>query len=155
MKITDFKHSCSEENAWVFRKWIRERGGVAVWPSLSMSGPGQSWSTPARTPEGEDTPRPHYYADYKPALIVTDEKDIGVCTDKEVRRFHVAVRRGASNPLLIKCTDASSRKIHAAVAKAGEGAYHIFDYEAQEAVIMQTVGVVPLSEWNPDGAPTS
>lgn len=154
MKVTDFKHSCNEANAKIFRKWIRERGGVAVWPSLNMSNPGQSWSTPVKTEAGEDTPKPAWDADYKPALIVTDEKDVGVCTDKEVRRFRVGLRHGRSNPLLIKCTDASSRKIHAAVEKAGEGAYHVFDYEAQEAVIMKPVGVVPLSEWN-DGTPPS
>jgi hypothetical protein len=154
MKVRDFKHTCSEESAPTFRTWIRERGGVAVWNSLSLSTPGKSWSTPAKTKTGEDTPRPTWDADYKPALTVTEEKDIGVCTDKEVRRFRVATRHGRSNPLLIKCTDASSRKIHAAVEKAGEGAYHVFDYESREAVIMQPVGIVPLSEWS-DGASTS
>lgn len=69
-----------------------------------------------------------------------------VAIDREVKRFHVAIRMG-SQGFSMKCTDGASRRIRSAVAKAGEGAYHVFDYTTQEAVIMAPEKVIPLPEW--------
>lgn len=48
---------------------------------------------------------------------------------------------------MLKCTDASTRRIRAAVERAGEGAYHVFDYMTQEAVIMRPTRQVPIAEY--------
>lgn len=47
----------------------------------------------------------------------------------------------------IKCTDAATRRIRAEVAKAGDGAYYVFDYATQEAVIMKPESQVSLLEF--------
>jgi hypothetical protein len=140
------KHQVSPENAAKFWDWIQNRGGVAIWRSVNLSNPGASWSTPARTIDNQLTPRPTWQAENHPSRVITDAADIEVSIDKEVKRFHVAIRRG-SQGLSFKCTDASSRRIEREVAKAGEGAYHTFDYLTQEAVIMKPEKTVPLIEW--------
>lgn len=138
-------HHCTAENAPKFADWIANRGGVAVWRSINLSNPGASWSTPALTKEGEPYPKPTWQADSKPERVVTDPDNVLVSEDEEVKRFHVAIRRGGG--FQFKCTDASSRKIEKAVEKAGEGAYYIFDYFTQEAVIMAPAKTYTLREW--------
>jgi hypothetical protein len=144
--VGDFKHTCTEGNAARFKEWILHRGGVAVWSSHSMSDPGKSYSTPAEDLEGGPISRPRWDVGDKPDFVVTDAKDIGVITEREVKRFHVAVRRGSNNPFLFKCTDASSRRIKKELKKV-DGSYYTFDYETQECVILAPAAVVPLSEW--------
>ena len=56
--------------------------------------------------------------------------------DIEVKRFRVGVRWG-SQGFTLKVTDGGSRRIRREVSKAGDGAYHVFDYMTQEAVIMK------------------
>lgn len=130
-----YKHDCAIENADAFVDWIKNRGGVAVWNSRNLSNPGRSLSTPNKTKEGEPFPSPDWQVGSSPDLIITDPKEIEVHKDKEVKRFHVAIRQ-SSNGLMLKCTDASSRRIRKAVEKAGRGAHHTFDYASQEAVIL-------------------
>ena len=77
---------------------------------------------------------------------MADESKIVVVTEREVRRFQVAVRRGAQG-LQYKLTDASSKRLRKAMEKAGDGARYVFDYETQEAVILISDKTVPLSEW--------
>jgi hypothetical protein len=48
-------------------------------------------------------------------------------------------------------SDGSNRKVLRAVEAAGDGAYHLFDYVTQEAVIMRPSRVVPLPEWPENG----
>jgi len=146
-----FKHTCTIENAPRFAEWIKTRGGVAVWRSVNLSNPGASWSTPALTVEGEPTPKPTWQADSQPESVFTDPADIGVSIDKEVKRFHVAVRPG-SNGLSLKVSDGGSRRIRKEVEKAGEGAYHVFDYyDYDNAVIMAPAGEsVSLKQWMED-----
>jgi hypothetical protein len=57
----------------------------------------------------------------------------------------VAVRQSGFGSL--KLTDAATRHVRAAVAKAGDGAYYIFDYGTQEAVIMQPDSEKTLTAW--------
>ena len=53
---------------------------------------------------------------------------------REVRRFRVAVRRGAQG-LTLKLTDASAAKLRRRLVEAGPDASYRFDYDSQEAVI--------------------
>ena len=145
--LTKDKLICRPENVAKYREWLATRGGLAVWKSINFSNLGTSWTTPARTADGQPTPKPTWEADSAPARVVTSEDDVDVVVDKEVKRFRVGVRRGSSNPCLIKVTDGGSRRIRKAVAAAGDGAYHVFDYETQEAVILAPEKRVPLREW--------
>jgi hypothetical protein len=143
-----FKHNCSTANASTFLDWIKNRGGVSVWKSIDLSDPGFSMSSPALDKDGLSYPKPHWKVENAPSLTVTSADDIEVHLDHEVKRFHVAIRRGAQG-FSFKCTDASSRKIRKEVEKAGEGAYYFFDYFTQEAVIMapEPGKSMALSDW--------
>jgi ribosomal protein S6 len=140
------KHIVAAENAEKMAGWIKDRGGIAVWRSINISNLGISWTTPAVNVDGSPSARPSWQADSKPERIITDPTEVLVSVDKEVKRFRVGVRLG-SQGMSYKVTDGGSRRIRAAVAKAGEGAYHVFDYETQEAVIMAPVETIPLTEF--------
>jgi ribosomal protein S6 len=140
------KHHCTIENAPRFWDWIQNRGGIAVWRSINLSNPGASWSTPA---DRQD--KPTWEAGSVPERIVTDPDQVLVSVDREVKRFHVAVRPG-SQGLTLKVTDGGSRRIRREVEKAGEGAYHVFDYgDHDNAVIMAPEKTMTLREWFHEG----
>jgi hypothetical protein len=139
------KHICTAENAAKFWEWLQTRGGILVWSSANLSNPGASWSTPALATDGEAYPKPTWQAANNPRHI-TDPSEVLVSIDREVKRFHVAVRRG-SQGLSFKVTDGGSRRIRAEVEKAGGGAYHTFDYGTQDAVIMAPVSQEPITEY--------
>ena len=143
-----FDLDCTPENAPKFLEWLSSRGGIAVWRSVDLSDPSWSCSTPALTPDGQPYEKPHWKADSKPEKIVTDPSKIQVLVAVEVKRFHVAVRRG-SQGFSLKLTDASSRKVEKAVAAAGSDAFYCFDYMTQDAVILvpDPGSSKPLSEW--------
>jgi hypothetical protein len=145
-KTTDFDHTCEGRHAGKFWEWINQRGGIAIWKSINLSDPGMSVSTPANQLAGEPSLKPRSDVASDPAKIHTDPDRIGVTTYEEVKRFRVGIRRGDQG-LVMKVTDGGTRRIHAAVEKAGDGAYHAFDYDTQEAVIMAPVDVIPLSQW--------
>jgi hypothetical protein len=136
MNATALKpHDCREENAGKFLNWIRTRGGLALWNTLNLSDPGQSWTGPVRDGNGNPVSKPHMYAEATPYRTITSTDEVMVHMDHEVKRFHVAIRRG-SQGLKLKLTDGSTNRVNAAVAKAGDGAYHLFDYDTQDAIIM-------------------
>lgn len=141
-----YKHECNAANASRFAEWITSRGGIAVWRSINLSNPGASWSTPALDKEGKPYSKPTWEAANTPEGVITDPEEVKVFTAKEVKRFRVAVRRGAQG-FSFKLTDASSDKVRRAVAKAGEGAFHEFDYVTQEAVIFAQDKEISLAEW--------
>lgn len=145
--MTD-KHQVNADNAELFWEWLRNRGGIAIWRSVNLSNPGASWSTPALTDDNPPKPysKPTWQSSDQPSRIITDPTEVEVYVAAEVKRFHVAVRRSSSG-MMLKVSDGGSRRIRSAVAKAGDGAYHVFDYETQEAVIMKPVSTVPLVEW--------
>ena len=149
-QASQYKLTCSIENAGKFADWVRTRGGVAVWHSVNLSNPGASWSTPANDKDGKPYEKPTWQAYDAPAFIVTDPADIGVCSDKAVMRFHVAVQRG--DGLSFKLTRASSERVRRAVAEAGDGAHHVFDYDFQDAIILKPDRVVSLAEWIEENA---
>ncbi len=140
------KHQCSPENAGKMKDWIANRGGLFIWQSINLSNPSASWTTPARTEDGQPYQKPTWQAAAAPARHITSADDVEVVTANEVKRFHVGVRQAG---LSIKVTDGGSRRIRAAVEKAGEGAWYEFDYSTQEAIILVPGKVVPLNEWSP------
>lgn len=144
------KLEVSPENAPRFIEWLLKRGGIAIWRVIDLSRPGETASTPATTEDGKPMTRPGWAYDLTPERIITDAKDVNVVTRKEVRRFHVGVERGSG--LSFQLTSAASRKVRDAVAKAGAGAAHHFDYEAQDAIITVPDKTVPLSDWRPEHA---
>lgn len=144
--MTEFKHTCIEENAARFNNWIKNRGGIARWDSLNLSNPGASWSTPALTEDGDPYEKPTWQCSDKPKAVFTDPEEVGVETVEEVKRFRVGIRQGVQG-LSLKVTDGGSRRIRKEIEKAGDGAYNVFDYMTQEAVIMKPVKVISLREW--------
>lgn len=144
-KPVEYQHSCLEENALTYLQWFRERGGIAVWPSVNLSKLGISWTTPAQTTEGTPTPQPTQEADSKPSKVITDPALVKVLVPREVKRFRVAIRR-SSNGIYLKCTEASTRRIHATIAKY-PGSWYVFDYETQETVILVSDSELSLADW--------
>jgi len=140
------KHRILAANAGQIWKWFQQRGGIAVWKSVDMSNPGQSWTTPLRDAEGNLAPRQDWRMEQIPSLTLTDPMEVMVDVPKEVKRFRVAVRAG-SQGLMLKCSDASSRRIRRECAKAGEGAWYQFDFGSQEAVIFAPGESRPLPEF--------
>ena len=143
-------------NARLVAQWIRERGGVLVWQSVNLSNPSGQWLSPYLDEAGEIYTKPNWQCDSKPSRRITSVDEVVVATVKEVKRFHVAVRRG--NGLSLKVTDGGSRRIHAEVEKAeakyGKPASFHFDYgDYDNAVITVDDVVTPLSAYlyNPQG----
>lgn len=141
------RHQLTTTAAEKVRLWIRERGGAQVFQSINLSDIGRQMIVPLRGPNGEAVGKPHWSMGNDPVRVLTAESECDVCLDKEVKRFHVAVRMGG-NGLMMKCTDGSSIRIRRAVERAGKGAYHEFDYSTQEAVIYAPERIVPMEEWN-------
>ena len=115
------KLECTQENAPLLARWIKAGRGLARWCSVDLSNPGKTWTTPARTVDGKPQPKQNWQMANEPELIVESADDVTVNVDKEVKRFHVGLRR-SGNGLMLKCTDASSARIEREVAKAGDGA---------------------------------
>lgn len=139
-------HYCKLEDAPKFWTWIKTRQGLAIWKSLDLSDPGRTWTTPVLTEDGKPFPKAHWAMERMPCRIITDPKEVLVAHDKEVKRFHVAVRMGAQG-LKLKLTDASSKRVRREVEKAGKGAYFEFCYPNQECVIMAPDKTETLEEW--------
>jgi hypothetical protein len=134
-----------EDNARLLAGWLQSGRGVAHWESIDLSDPGYALTTPALT-EGKPTPKPHWKVANEPVFITFDPANILVQRIKLVKRFHIAVRTGA-NGLMLKVSDGGSRRIRREVTKAGEGAFHVFDYETQDALIYRPIASIPLPEW--------
>lgn len=141
METTE-KHRVIESNAKLFLRWIREREGIAVWGCLNLADPAKTWSTPVKQESGEFTPKPHWSATNEPIRVITDMDEILVDTPKEVKRFHIALRRTG---FAIKLTDGSSNRVRKAVAAAGEDAWYEFD--GDDAVILVPGQTMTLREW--------
>ena len=123
--------------------WLKTRGGIAIWNSANLSNLGASWTCPVLGEDGKPAPKPSWQAG-RIIRTITDSNDVIVEIPKEVKRFHVAIRRG-SQGMSLKCTDASTRKIRTACAKAGDESWYEFDYMTQEAVIYVAAETRPLN----------
>lgn len=140
------KLTINSENAEKILSWLKDRGGVAVWNSIDLSDPSRQMLTPVNDTEGNKYEKPHWKMSSIPEII-TDVNDITVSVDKEVKRFHVAVRYG-SNGLSMKVSDGGSRRIRREVEKAGKDAYYLFDYgDYDNAVIMAPDKQMPLKDY--------
>lgn len=159
------KHTVAPENANLFKDWLANRGGVAVWRSINLSNPGKSWSTPALTLTGDPSSKPTWEAANEPERIITDIDEIVVTVPKEVKRFHVAIKVGGLLGMAYKLTDGATRRVHTAAEKANENlekerksterlheAWYEFDYSTQEAVIFVPDRTIPLTEWEVSNA---
>lgn len=140
------KHRVIAPNAPKFWEWLQNRGGVAVWRSINLSNPGASWSTPALKTDGTPSEKPSWQASNTPERIITDAADVVVDVPKLVKRFHVAVRMGDQG-MSLKLTDGASRRVRREVEKAGDEAWHEFDYDTQDALIYAPDKTVPLAEY--------
>lgn len=129
-------------------KWIKGRGGIAVWKSQDFSEFGKELFTPAFTDEGEPKPypKPSWKVANEPERIVDDPEHVILDTQKEVKRFRIGVRPG-SQGLVMKVTDGGTRRISAALAKYGEESWFEFDYYTQEAVILVPGETITLKEY--------
>jgi hypothetical protein len=136
---------CYPDEVATMREWLTKRGGLAIWECLDLSDAGKTWTTPALSKDGKPTEKPHWAAG-KVIETITDIDKVIVTVPKEVKRFHVAVRLGAQG-FKVKLTDASGRKVRAAEEKAGPEAWHEFDYENQDAIILVPGEKVPLKDW--------
>ncbi len=135
------------DHAEKMAEWIRDRGGVAVWDSVSLSDPTYQAFTPKNTASGELATKPHWKCGNVPVEVVTDPAMISLRTYKELKRFHVAVRMGGRG-MSLKVTDGGSRRIWKAVRKAGEGARYVFDYgDYENAVILVPDKIISLKDY--------
>lgn len=139
-------HRVDQENAAKIWEWITTRGGLALWQSIDLSRPDLSWTCPLRDSEGKEAQKPDWRSDSKPYRVITDPKEVLVETMKEVRRFHVGVKRGGGFMSFV-LTDASSTRVRAACEKAGPNATYVFDYGAQDAIILVPDKEIGLQEW--------
>lgn len=144
MKTTDFKYVCGPLDAPSVWEWMNKRGGIRIWHSQNLSDLSKTYTTPFYNRDGTERTDPPHWSAPTPGERIIRHEDVGVSIDKEVKRFRVATRRAGFG---WKCRDASSRKIREQVAKAGVGAYHCFDYDTQEAVIMAPRMVIPFPEY--------
>ena len=143
------KHVCMPHDAELLLKWIKTRGGLALWRSVNLSNPGKTWTTPVKAPDGSPMPKQSWEMANEPYRIITDPAEVEVHVPKEVKRFHVGVRMG-SQGFTIKVTDGGTRRIRREVAKAKEkygDAWYEFDYVTQDAVIMVPDVKIPLEEF--------
>lgn len=141
-------HIACPEHAHQFMRWLRERGGVAVWNCEDLARAGQTWSTSLYDAEGVTTKKP-YWACGRIIRVITRPSEIVVHVPKELRRFHVALRRGGQG-MTLKLTDASKAKLNKAMNWAHrrcKSAWYEFDYCTQEAVIYVPESAVPLAEY--------
>ncbi len=146
-----WEFECSLQNAPRFWYWIRKRKGLAKWNSIDLSDLGKSWTSPVIGKDGNRITKPHWKSADEPALVCTNPDEVMIVTDKEVKRFRVALRMG-SQGMTLKCTDASSAKIRRTLAAINDtrddkaASYH-FDYDMQEAVFTVPDKVITLTQW--------
>jgi hypothetical protein len=136
----------NEKDAARIAEWLNTRGGIAIWRSINLSNPGASWTTPALNQDGTKTTKPNWQSANQPERMIVNPAEVSVSKDIEVKRFRVGIRVGG-NGMQLKVTDGGSRRIRSAVAKAGDGAYHHFDYSSQECVIYKPEQIISLPEW--------
>ena len=137
-------HRITADNAEKIWAWFQERGGIAIWKSLSLSDPSASWTSPLKGPDGEAPTKPHWSAENEPSEIITDPTQVLVNIPKQVKRFRVGLRLGAQG-MMVKCTDAASRRIRKECEKAGPNSWYEFD--EREAVIFVPDKTIPLPEF--------
>lgn len=159
-----YKVECTEENAPKFLKWVRERGGVALWKSVNLSNPSASWTTPATIRKGDcegqegdeiiPYPKPNWQVGAPE--VITDAKDIGVYADELYKAIPVALKLSGMNYVL---TDGSNRKVKKLLedCKALHGDSHykkgVLPDEDHSIGVYYTKSVISLEEWERSAKP--
>ena len=145
--MTD-KHVCNVEAAPILLGWIRTREGIAVWRTVNLSNPGESWSAPVINAQGQRLARPHSYAASEPERIITSTDDVLVQTEKVVKRFHVGLEQHAMG---LKLTAAATRRVRREVDKASVNyqckAWYRFEFDTQDALICVPASSQTLTEF--------
>jgi len=148
-------HLALPQNAHLIWKWLKTRGGIAIWNSHDFATLGSTYTTTVNDAEGRPVQTKPNWRAGEIERIITDPAEVIVLEPKIVQRFHVAVRQGGEG-LLSKVTDGGSRRIRAAVAKAGDEAWYEFDYgDYENCLILVPGNKTPLVEWiarNPEPA---
>jgi len=134
-------HQVDEAHAMMIADWIKNRGGVAIFRSISLSNPNASWSVPALT-DGLPTPKPNWQSANEPERIILSSDEIDVVKYTEVQRFHIKIIPGGSMNLVL--SDGSSRRVRKAIAKVDGGTY---TFDGDDAVIWKPAGILRLTEW--------
>jgi hypothetical protein len=112
--------------------WIANRGGVQVWNNINMSNPGAGpMFTPANKQDGTLMDKPSWSVE-RGEVIQNIQRFQFVKSWHEIKRFHVAIRRG-SQGFSMKLTDGSTGKVRRFQDNHPEASYR-FDYETQECV---------------------
>ena len=161
-------HDCCAAAAPQLLDWLKTRGGLALWRTMDLAlwrtmdlalwrtmdlrVTGRSWTCPMNDDRGNVKGRPYHDSETAPYRTITSTDDVLVSVDREVKRFHIGLHIGlrmGSQGLCVKLTDGATRRVNAAVEKAGLGAYHLFDYGVQDAVIMAPIPghTVTLTDW--------
>jgi hypothetical protein len=136
------------ENAPKVWEWLN-RGGIAVWSSADLSDPGWSVTTPRFNQDGTVVTKPHQKAHDVPRYISLADNQVVVAQPRELKRFHVAVRRDPQG-LSWNLADASIRRGRREIAKALEryaDAWHEIDYDNQDCVIIVSDTLTPIDQW--------
>lgn len=144
----NYLHGVSEEHAETFWKWIKERGGLAVWQSVNLANPFASWTTPVKQENGEAYTKPTWEADSSPRLIVTDPAQVEVLGRIFVRSIRVGIERGTG--LSWNLTKAASGRLNAALDQLGSTASYEFDFDESDrriARLYKADSKGPLAAW--------
>ena len=151
--MNKFKMHITTNQVELINEWIKSRGGVLVWNSISLSNPGAQLLTPYLDSEGKvREQKPAYYTSNTPKHVKSAE-EVAVIIPKVFKRFHVAVRPGAQG-FSLKVTDGGTRRIHSYLEKAGEGSWYEFDYcNYDNCIIYQKEREMPLSEYGENKKP--
>lgn len=136
-----------QRQAEMVSRWLKF-GRVRYWMNVDLSCAGGFYLSPTHHDNGDEATihKPHWRASDIASAEFFSPLAFVVVSRVEVKRFYVAVRRGAQG-LSVKLTDAASRRVRAACAKAGEGSSYHFDFATQEAVITVRDKCIPLDEW--------
>lgn len=141
-----FRLVVSDKDALRLAEWfLGIPPGIRVWHSVNLSNPGGQWITSI---EAEDKPT-WQSCSLDEAEVITDPKEVAVVVLQEVERFPVEVRL-SGNGLSLKLTDASNDHLNERLEaeERGDYAYYEFDYDNQEAIILDAVRPpVPLPQW--------
>jgi len=146
------KHIVNSGDALKIFGWIETRGGIALWGSVDLSCPSQTWTCPFLDEIGQPKQKQSWQMADTPYRIITDHAEVEVHVPKEVRRFRVGVQRGSGFSTTL--TDGGTRKVQSAVEKANlqycneePHAFYEFDYDTQEAVIFVPDQILTLEEY--------
>ena len=145
------KHVCMPDNAATFKRWLAERGGLAIWESVDLGDLDKSWTTPATHADGSPATKPHWKAGDKPARLITDPAEVVVEVPRLLEKFDVKLRIHGMGVVLAK---SSEKKLHKRLAYCREQYkanvwYTTGPLDFPEVCIWVAEKTVPLAEYLP------